>query len=41
MTDFKYIDLCLKEIFKKIRFCFTSNLPIGMNCKVFSSKAHM
>ena len=40
MTDFKYIDLCLKEIKKKkLDFVFTSNLPIGMNCKVFSSKA--
>lgn len=40
MTDFYYINICLKEILRsKSDFVYTVNLPIGMNCKVFSSQA--
>ena len=40
MTDFYYINICLKEILRtKSDFGYTVNLPIGMNCKVFSSQA--
>ena len=40
MTDFKYVDICIKTLHKKkLDFVYTSNLPIGMNCKVFTSKA--
>lgn len=40
MTDFYFINLCLKTIYQgKFDFVYSTNLPIGMNCKVFSSKA--
>ena len=40
MTDFKFIDKCLSKLIrKKLDFVYTSNLPLGMNCKVFSAKA--
>lgn len=40
MTDFKYVDICINTLhLKKLDFVYTSNLPIGMNCKVFTSKA--
>ena len=40
MTDFKFIDICIKTLQKKkLDFVYSSNLPIGMNCKVFTSEA--
>ncbi len=40
MTDSYYFNICLKIIYLgKFDFVYTNNLPIGMNCKVFTSKA--
>ena len=40
MTDKKYIEICFNELIKnELDFVYTANLPIGMNCKVFSAKA--
>lgn len=40
MTDVKFIKICLNNLIKNnLDFVYTTNLPIGMNCKVFNAKA--